>query len=141
MARWRAAALFCAVLVACDGQGPPGEAEPGAAATISWGFEPAVVTIRAGETVIWRNRSPLTHTVTADPERMRDPTDAALPPGMAPINSGSIAPGRSFRHTFAVPGTYRYACLAHAGWGMAGIVIVEPGRAEGNWRLSAAGAP
>jgi plastocyanin len=34
--------------------------------------------------------------------------------------------GDEFRHTFTVPGEYRYVCVPHDMVGMVGTVIVEP---------------
>jgi plastocyanin len=73
-------------------------------------FEPAQITVRAGDTVEWRNPSALPHTVTADPERVADPENVQLPEGAEPFDSGDIPPGETFRYTFEVPGQYRYVC-------------------------------
>jgi len=89
-------------------------------------FEPARVTIKAGETVRWKSASLLVHTVTGDPALAAKPEDAALPPGAKPFNSGNIKPGGQFQHTFKVPGTYRYFCIPHEGAGMIGVVVVQP---------------
>lgn len=87
-------------------------------------FEPQVLTVRAGQTVEWRNGSLLVHTVTADPALAANRKDVALPPGAKPFNSGNLKPGAVFRHTFRVPGRYRYFCIPHEGAGMIGNVVV-----------------
>lgn len=56
------------------------------------------VTVTAGTTVEWVNDDPLAHTVVA-----ADST----------FDSGLIEPGATWRHLFAVPGTYAYACRPH----------------------------
>jgi plastocyanin len=89
-------------------------------------FQPPTVSIRAGETVAWRNTSVLVHSVTADPAHAVKPRDVALPPGAQPFNSGMLRPQATFRHTFAVAGTYRYFCLPHEAAGMVGTVVVKP---------------
>ena len=89
-------------------------------------FEPAEITVRVGDKVEWRNRTLLTHTVTADPRITADASNIELPEGARPFNSAAIPAGQVFRHTFTVPGTYRYLCLPHAGQKMFGTVIVEP---------------
>jgi plastocyanin len=89
-------------------------------------FEPARVVLHAGDTVEWQNSSSQQHTVTADARRAAEGKQVVLPAGAAPFNSGLIAPGSSYRHTFTVPGTYKYICVPHAVLGMVGEVIVKP---------------
>jgi len=89
-------------------------------------FQPRTVQIRVGETVTWRNTSALVHTVTADPALAQRADDVELPQGAQRFNSGSIAPGQSYSHTFSVPGTYRYFCIPHELQGMTGTVEVLP---------------
>lgn len=89
-------------------------------------FEAGVVRIRAGETVTWENGSALIHTVTADPERATEEESVSLPEGARAFDSGDIAPGETFSHTFRVPGEYVYFCVPHEAAGMVGRVIVEP---------------
>ena len=85
-------------------------------------FDPPSVTIRAGQTVEWRNLSQLDHTVTAN----NDDPGTALPRGAQPLNSGEVLPGDVYRATLTVPGTYRYICEMHRNQGMSGIVVVTP---------------
>jgi plastocyanin len=94
-------------------------------------FEPAQVTIRAGEQVEWRNETAHAHTVTANPERAANPAHVILPEGAEPFDSGEIAPGASFSYTFDVPGTYIYVCGPHEEQGMMGIVVVQDGAGRG----------
>jgi len=89
-------------------------------------FKPARVTIHAGDTVEWKNTSGVPHTVTADARRAPEGTKVVLPFGAKPFDSGNIKPGGSYRHTFTVPGTYKYICIPHAELGMTGEVIVQP---------------
>jgi plastocyanin len=89
-------------------------------------FMPAEVTIREGESVVWKNTSDDTHTVTDDPTRVSNREDVSLPPGAKAFHSGDLRPGRTYRQTFAVAGTYRYVCLPHMDRGMKGTVIVRP---------------
>lgn len=89
-------------------------------------FEPVTLRVRPGETVVWRNTSDVVHTVTADPEKVAARANVQLPEGAAPFDSGDMAPGAEFRHTFTVPGEYRYVCVPHEIAGrMLGVVIVE----------------
>ncbi len=104
------------------------------------GFEPARITINAGDTVEWRNASQHTHTVTADPDRARNPAHVVLPDGAQPFDSGEIPPGQRCSYTFETPGIYFYVCLPHEEKGMLGIVVVKD---EGGRGVSAhdQGAP
>lgn len=88
-------------------------------------FDPKTVTINAGQTVRWENKSFISHTVTAEPALAKQSQDVALPPGAKPFNSGKIKAGHSFEHTFTVPGTYRYFCQPHESKGMVGEVVVK----------------
>ncbi len=87
-------------------------------------FVPVRVTVRAGQTVEWRNTSIVMHTVTTDPERAAQTTSYAFPPGAAPFHSGDLYDGDAFRHTFTTPGAYKYFCQPHEAHGMFGWVDV-----------------
>jgi plastocyanin len=78
-------------------------------------FAPDTVRIRAGETVRWTNTTDLVHTVTLLGSDRGESVD-----------SGSLRPGDTFRHTFATPGTFGYTCVPHDGAGMRGVVVVVP---------------
>lgn len=104
------------------------DAPPTAVVDMTFGFKfkPGEVRIRVGQTVEWRNKSFMPHTVTFDPSKARDPSRVSLPPGVEPFDSGRVTGGQTWRHTFTVPGTYRYICVPHEGEGMAGVVVVAP---------------
>jgi len=89
------------------------------------GFFPKTIVINAGETVVWRNSSEVTHNVVADPGRAVYAIDVKLPSGVNPFGSGYLQPGQSFTHTFNTPGLYRYVCTLHETSGMKGVVIVK----------------
>jgi len=89
-------------------------------------FKPTRVVVHAGDTVEWQNKSSLPHTVTADARRAAEGKEVILPPGAEPFDSGEIAAGGTYRHTFTVPGTYKYICVPHADLGMIGEVSVQP---------------
>lgn len=90
-------------------------------------FEPAVIEIRAGQTVAWQNSSSReVHTVTADPRQATNAQDVVLPKGAQPFDSGFLNPGQTYKHTFRKPGTYRYVCTLHEVQRMIGQVVVKP---------------
>ena len=72
-------------------------------------FNPAEVTVGAGDTVTWTNNDSVDHDVTADSFSSGDP--------------GGMAPGDTFEHTFEEAGTFDYVCTVHPG--MEGSVVVE----------------
>lgn len=88
-------------------------------------FQPAKVTIAAGQAVEWKNTTGDPHTVTLVPDKALVPADVALPKNAQPFDSGTIPAGMTFVHTFRVPGTYRYYCTLHEGNGMVGEVVVR----------------
>lgn len=94
--------------------------------TDDWTYEPEKVTIEAGQTVRWDCDSTYLHTVTADPDKAKDPKHVKLPEGADTFDSGEIDPGESFSYTFNVPGSYRYFCIPHELAGMVGEVEVAP---------------
>ena len=125
--KWMGVAAVLAVAALLGGCG----ADPAAGThlvmmTERLAYEPATLTINAGETVEWKNDSLLIHTVTADPKLAKAADSVSLPPGAKPFNSGDILPGGSFHYTFTKPGTYRYFCIPHEMMGMIGTVVVNP---------------
>jgi plastocyanin len=100
-------------------------------ATLGMRFEPAEVVIPAGGTVEWRNSAFFSDSVTDDPKLARTAGDARLPLGVSPFDSGSLGGGRTFRHTFTVPGRYVYFSRPHEGHRMVGVVTVVGRSAEG----------
>ena len=71
-------------------------------------FTPASLTIAAGSTVTWKNDGQVTHTATADGTE---------------FDSGNLASGASFAHTFNTKGTFKYHCAIHAS--MTGTITVQ----------------
>lgn len=64
------------------------------------GFDPEMVTIKAGGSVTWQNVDALAHDVSSAPH----PTHTSYPP----LNLGSIGPSMSKSLTFETAGTYKY---------------------------------
>ena len=77
-------------------------------------FDPADVTIAAGETVTWTNNEGVPHDVekTSGPGRK-----------FSSGPEGGMMEGDTFEQTFDRPGTYEYVCRVHAP-GMAGTIEV-----------------
>lgn len=112
MRRRATLALFAALLVAlAAGCGGGGEASVPVATTDvtmvkSYRFEPKVITVEAGATVIWHNDDNFTHTVRVDGQ-----------------DDHKVARGGSVSITFERAGTYHYVCTLHRS-DMSGTVIV-----------------
>jgi plastocyanin len=128
--RWLASMVLLPLLSACGVGGPAHEAAPSGASVVEMttglDFSPEQVTVPLGGTVEWRNVSIWTHSVTADPAHARKAEDVHLPPGAEPFDSGEIPAGEIYRHTFTVPGVYRYVCHPHENDGMVGTIVVSP---------------
>ncbi len=82
------------------------------------GFQPAKVTIKAGDTVKWVNNKLAPHNVVFDSSKVKN-ADKLNHKGLL------FAAGESFEITFAEPGEYPYYCEPHRGAGMAGTITVE----------------
>jgi plastocyanin len=81
-------------------------------------FEPKTITVKAGNTVVWKNASDMTRSVTDVASLAVTAKDAALPPNAKEFNSGHS-------YKFTVPGTYKYFCIPHEAAAMVGTVIVS----------------
>ena len=81
-------------------------------------FEPKTITVKTGDTVVWKNVSDMPHSVTDVPSLAITAQDAALPPNAKEFDSGLISPGKDYSHKFTVPGTYKYFCIPHEAVGM-----------------------
>jgi plastocyanin len=88
-------------------------------------FQPIRTTIRAGDTVEWKNVGNEVHHATSDPSLAIKKNDVTNPPGAKSFDSGFIRPGESYSQTFSVPGTYRYTCVVHEAKGMTGELVVQ----------------
>jgi plastocyanin len=88
-------------------------------------FTPGSVTIRQADTVTWNNNSTQPHTVTICTSSACSGTTGGTGTDPA-FNSGSIAVGASFTHTFHGTGKYNYYCMIHGFTIMHGIVTVLP---------------
>lgn len=92
-------------------------ATPASVDVADFSFGPAAVEIAAGGSVEWTNTGVAPHTVTA-----KDGT----------FDSGMLEPGRTFRQTFAEPGSYAYVCAVHPDMvGTVRVVTASAGSAGG----------
>ena len=71
---------------------------PNSVSIKNFAFSTTSLSVTAGTTVTWTNNDAAAHTVTAD--------DGSF-------DSGNIAPGHSFAHTFSNMGTINYHCAIH----------------------------
>jgi LPXTG-motif cell wall-anchored protein len=85
-------------------------AKRGGVSIADFSFSPASITVSVGQMVTWVNTGPSDHTVTAD--------DTSF-------DSGTMADGDSFSHTFSSAGTFSYVCAIHDE--MKGTVVVTSG--------------
>ena len=105
----RCAALVCALtLLWIDA--PANAAEKNATHTVvieGVSYHPESLTVKRGETVVWINKDPFPHTVTAK----------------GAFDSRDIAANASWRYTARKPGNYDYICTLHPN--MKGTLRVE----------------
>ncbi len=97
-------------------------------------FEPAELTVSAGDKVAWTHAGGEPHSVTA--------TESELPSGATYWASGgfesekaarsgwengkgAVQSGHSYVHTFETTGTHPYVCIPHEAAGMTGTITVE----------------
>jgi plastocyanin len=78
-------------------------------------YNPSPINIAKGTTVTWTNHDSTAHTVTEG-----NPSGYSPPNG---FDSGILAPGGVFTHTFATAGTVQYYCTLHPT--MLGEIIVK----------------
>jgi plastocyanin len=87
-------------------------------------FQPATITIPRGSTVNWSNTSQTVHSVTDDASKAATASDAVLPSGAQPWDSGFLNPAATFSRTFDTPGSYTYFCIPHEALGMIAKITV-----------------
>ncbi len=78
-------------------------------------FNPPLLTINVGDTVVWRNNSFLQHTVTSG--------NSCSPNSI--FNSGVMDPDVVFSYTFNATGSFPYFCILHCLAGMRGTITVD----------------
>jgi plastocyanin len=104
-------------------------------------FDPDSITVAPGDTIVWENVGTIGHSVTAYEDGIPadaayfatggfDAEDAARSAYTAgDPESGDVAGGESFEHTFEVEGVYEYFCVPHESAGMVASVDVTAGGA------------
>lgn len=103
-------------------------AQPAAATvmiTSARSFDPPLVSISRGQTVLWRNQSRNPQTVTCNPALASTATDVGVPSGASPFDSGVVNPNATFTYTFNTPGSYQYVSLPFEAQQMTGQITVE----------------
>ena len=95
-------------------------------------FEPAALTIRAGDQVRFVTVSGAPHNVSFDPAKVPDDAERALSAGMPnqmqPLWGPLVTdPTGTYTVSFAgvKPGTYEFFCMPHMGMGMKGTITVQ----------------
>jgi plastocyanin len=78
-------------------------------------YNPSPLSVPVGTTVTWINNDNTGHTVTQG-----NPSGNTPPNG---FDSGILAPGKTFTHTFGTAGTIQYYCTLHPT--MLGEVVVK----------------
>jgi len=99
-----AMAAGAALLVSLAGRAGAAEVKVG---IDNFTFNPKVVTVKAGDTVVWTNRDDIPHTV-ADPGKFK---------------SKALDTGDTYSFTFTTPGSFDYFCSLHPH--MTGRIVVE----------------
>ena len=84
-------------------------------------YRPAELDVSAGTTVIWKQQDAGFHTVTSGTV-VKGATVKTSPDGK--FDSGQLAKGKEFTHTFDETGTFTYFCQIHPGT-MNGQVTVQ----------------
>ena len=72
-------------------------------------YDPAKLTVKTGETVLWTNSDDNDHTVISDEDGL--------------FESGNLGRGETFKHTFEKAGKFPYHCKYHPR--MKGVVVVS----------------
>ena len=101
---YRTVAFFAAALaLLCLSMGPSAAADAPKAATHTVAidgtdFQPALLTVKVGDSVTWVNKDPFPHTATS------------IAGG---FDSHEIAPGKSWKYTATKKGEFAYICNFH----------------------------
>ncbi|MBO1071846.1 MAG: plastocyanin [Dolichospermum sp. DEX189] len=89
-------------------------------------FEPKKLTVKAGDTIVWKNNKVPPHNVVFDPKK--NPAKSAELAKSLSHKKLLMSPGQTETTVIpvdAAPGTYTFYCEPHRGAGMVGQVTVE----------------
>ena len=95
--------LAVALALLSSSTGPAAAADAPKAATHTLAidgttFQPAALTVKVGDSVVWVNKDPFPHTVTST---------------AGGFDSHEIAPGKYWKYTAAKKGEFPYVCIFH----------------------------
>lgn len=109
-----AMAMVCTAALVHRGQvasaAPAASAMRPAITIANYSFQPGMLTVRRGSTVMWVNKDDDVHTIKS--------TD-----GPEAFNSPALDSGSQFRFVFHQAGTYHYVCSVHPY--MRGVIVVR----------------
>ena len=91
-------------------------------------FLPKALTASVGEIVVWKNVSPMVHSVNTVVDNCKSEDGKKwikIPSGATAFFSGEIKPGDEYRLRFEIPGTYQYLCTFHEDQLMRGTIYVQ----------------
>jgi len=98
-------------------------------------FRPAEFAVTPGTTVVWRNTSKSTHTITAYQNSIPEAaefwasggfdSEEAARQSWRKSGTGGLRQGETYEHTFTTPGTHNYVCIPHEPNGMVGVIVVS----------------
>lgn len=94
--------LLIVVLISCSKSSSSNSSTPPNANSVTMAgmvFSPSNITVKSGTTITWTNNDNISHTVTADDNS---------------FNSGTLAAGATFSHTFNTAGVIHYHCNFHS---------------------------
>jgi plastocyanin len=134
-----AAAMPGSAAAAADGETHTVEMTDGLA------FEPESLTVAPGDTVVFENVGNAGHSVTAYADDIPEEADywasggfdsedaarSAYSPTGSLEDTGNVAGGESWEHTFETEGSHEYFCKPHEAGGMVGTIEVGAGAAPG----------
>jgi glucose/arabinose dehydrogenase/plastocyanin len=99
--------------------------EPDASDLADKAFNPSIVNIKVGNTVVWTNNDSVIHTIVEGSPSLPSAASTIRPEASTTsmgFQSGFLSQGMTFKHTFDKPGTFNYYCSVHPT--MIGKVVV-----------------
>jgi len=109
-------ALVLAALIVCAGSASPVLAEQHTVGMAGWEFNPAELTVKVGDTVVWHNDDDTAHNIAFDIEFEDAPTMD---------KPRKVRMTEKWTYTFDKAGVYKYTCKIHRNYDMHGVIVVE----------------